>query len=122
MTGATSERRARLAARVNGAVVFGVPTVLMLVMMVTVPWPAEFAAVGPSRTQVALETLQLVLLYAALGAVTAWRTQVHAMRYQSGTSRGWQGVAEAAAVGFALALLYLARGILARPTEAPPYV
>ena len=120
-TAATSERRTRLAALVNGALIFGVPTLLMLVALAQ-PWPQEIAAFRPSPTEVALETLQFGLLFAALGVVAAWRTRVHALRYQSGASRGWQGVAEAAAVGFALALLYLAKGILTRPTEAPPYV
>jgi hypothetical protein len=122
MTAATSERRARLAALVNGALVFGVPTALMLVVLATIPWPPEIAAFRPSPIDVALETLLYGLLYAALGLVTAWRTQVHALRYQSGASRGWQGVAEAALVGFTLALLYLSRGIITRPSEAPPYV
>jgi len=36
--------------------------------------------------------------------------------------RGWSGVAEAAACGFVVALLYLAPGILRRPADALPYV
>jgi hypothetical protein len=125
MTSSTSNRRARTAAVVNGLLVFGVPagfTVLALVSASDGPWPDEIAAHRPITGRVLLESFQFGLVFAALGVVTAWRTWVHALRYQSGTSRGWQGVGEAASVGFAVAVLYLGQGIVTRPSEAPPYV
>jgi hypothetical protein len=71
---------------------------------------------------VLLEALQFVLVFAALGAVAAWRTLIYARRFMSGGSGSWAGVGEAALCGFAVALLYLAPGIVTRPREAPPYV
>lgn len=125
MTSSTSNRRARTAAVVNGLLVFGVPaglTVLALVRAGDRSWPDEITAHRPTMGRGLFEAFQFGLVYAALGAVTAWRTWVHALRHEAGTSRGWQGVGEAAAVGFAVAVLYLGQGIVMRPREAPPYV
>jgi hypothetical protein len=55
-------------------------------------------------------------------AVTAWRTWVHARNWREHRGRGWQGVAEGSAVGFAVALLILLPSIIRRPLDAPPYV
>jgi len=125
MTSSTSNRPARVAAVLNGLLVFGVPAVLMIAALASASdqsWPAELAAHRPTTSRVVLESVQYSLVFAALGATAAWRTWIHAIRYQSGTSRGWQGVAEAAAVGFGVAVLYLLPGIITRPGDAPPYV
>jgi hypothetical protein len=85
-------------------------------------WPDELAGHRPTTGRVVLESVEFGLASAALATVAAWRTWVHALQYQSGASRGWQGVGEAAAVGLAVAVLYLAHGIVTRPREAAPYV
>jgi hypothetical protein len=54
--------------------------------------------------------------------LAGWRTYVHATRARRGQGRGWQGVAEAGALGFVVALVVLAGGIATRPAEALPYV
>lgn len=63
-----------------------------------------------------------VAMLLPLAAVTAWRTWVHAKRRRAGQATGWQPAAEAAATAVVVALAYLARGILTRPTDAPAYV
>jgi hypothetical protein len=125
MTSSTSNRRARLAAVVNGLLVFVVPAGFMLVVLLSASgqsWPNGMPAHRPTTGRVVLELIQFGLVMAALAGIAAWRTWVHALLYQSGASRGWQGVGEAAAVGCAIAVLYLAQGIVTRPREAPPYV
>jgi hypothetical protein len=114
-----------MAALVNGLLVFGLPTIFTVIGLWSAsrtPWLADISARRPTTSQVAAELLQFALVYTALSAVAAWRTWVHALRYMAGESRGWRGVAEAAACGFAVAMLYLAPGIAGRPQEAPPYV
>ena len=64
----------------------------------------------------------LIVLISPLALVAAWRTWVHAARYRSGGGNGWQGVLEAGAAGFVIALWVLAPGIAMQPTKAPPYV
>jgi hypothetical protein len=60
--------------------------------------------------------------FVPLSLVAAWRTRMYARRYMRGEGTGWRGVAEAGALGFAVAILVLSRGILMRPAEAPPYI
>ena len=59
------------------------------------------------------------VLFAALAA---WRTGSHSKRWLTGEAALWRPVAEAAATAFVVALAYLARGILTRPADAPPFV
>ena len=109
----------------NGLLVFGVPAAFMVLALVGASgrsWPDEIAAGRPATDSVVLESIEFGLVLAALALLAAWRTWVHAIRYQSGASGGWQGVGEAAAVGLAVAVLYFAPGIVTRPAEAPPYV
>lgn len=125
MTFSTRNWRARMAAVVNGLLVFGVPTGFMIVALVSASpraWPDRIAADRPSIDRVVVDSAQFGLVCAVLAVVAAWRTWVHALRYLSGASRGWRGVGEAAAVGLSVAILYLARGIITRPSEAPPYI
>src|SRR5262249_4095064 len=60
--------------------------------------------------------------FVGLAAIAGWRTLVHARRYREQRGGGWRGVIEAGAVGLFIALVVLARGIVTRPREAPPYV
>ena len=64
--------------------------------------------------------ISLLLLPFAL--LAGWRTWVYARRWCDQREAGWRAVAEAGACGLILALVYLARGIVTRPAEAPPYV
>ena len=125
MTGSTRNRPARVAAVVNGLLAFPVPAGFMILALISASgqaWPAELAVHRPTTAPIVVESVLFGVVFAVLGAVAAWRTWVHALRYQSGASRYWQGVGEAAAVGFLVAALYLLRGIITRPREAPPYV
>ena len=67
-----------------------------------------------------LTRMIFVLLPFAL--LAGWRTWVYAKRWCDRHDRGWRAVGEAGACGLILALLFLARGIVTRPAEAPPYV
>jgi hypothetical protein len=69
-----------------------------------------------------LAFVKMSVLLLPLATLAAWRTWVHATRWRARRIAGWLGVAEAGATGFLIALIYLAQGILTRPTEAPPYV
>jgi hypothetical protein len=120
-----NDRQASLAAVVTGLLVFGVPGAFVLMVQVSAwnePWPAEIAGFRPSTSRLVIESLQFGLVFAALAAIGAWRTRVHALQYLAGRSVGWRGVGEAAACAFMVAVLYLALGIVTRPREAPPYV
>lgn len=119
------DRQASLAAVVNGLLVFGVPGAFLLMVQVSAwnqPWPAEIAGFRPSTSRLVIESLQFAVVFAALAAIGAWRTRVHALKYLAGRSEGWQGIGEATACAFMVAVLYLAPGIVTRPREAPPYV
>jgi hypothetical protein len=116
MTRTATERRAYRAAIVNGAVVFLPPFALILLSS------AGSRPIWVSTGQVVVEFVEFGLVTVALAALASWRTWVHAIRWQAGRGRGWQGVAEAAACGVLLAIMYLAPGIVTRPAEAPPYV
>jgi hypothetical protein len=114
------------AAIVNALIVVVGPIALMAVVSalpdtsdtsVTVR-PPGFPTVGHYVREAAM----LAMTFSPFGLVAGWRTFVHAKRWLSTGEKGWQGVAEAAALGFAGAVLVLLPGILSRPLEAPPYV
>jgi hypothetical protein len=73
------------------------------------PWVAALKMLGSSA-----------LFMSPFGLIAGWRTWAHARGWPD--DRGWQGVAEAAGCGLAVALLALWRGIVTRPLEALPYV
>ena len=124
-------RRARrpedLAAIVNGLIVFLGPFALVVLgslifdsdtnASVTVRPP------GASRfASLVLMFVEMTLVLLPFATLAAWRTWVHAARWHERQDAGWQGVAEAGATGFLIAIACLVQGILTRPTEAPPYV
>jgi hypothetical protein len=76
----------------------------------------------PGVADYLLGALLLMAFTSPFAMVAAWRTWVHAKRRTEGGALGWQGVAEAGALGIAIALVTLLPGILTRPFEAPPYV
>ena len=57
-----------------------------------------------------------------LALIAAWRTRVHAKRWLTNQGNGGQGVLEAGACGFLIALAVLMRGIIRTPLLAGPYV
>jgi hypothetical protein len=120
MTPTATERRAYRAAIINGAVVFLPPFALILLALMSSSGGSRPVSVSTGR--IAVELVEFGLVLVALAALASWRTWVHAVRWQAGLGRGWQGVAEAAACGLLVAVVYLAPGIFRRPTEAPPYV
>lgn len=63
----------------------------------------------------AIQSFLAVLLVALpTAAIVSWRTWEHAKRVIAGESRGWRGVLEAGAIGFALTLPFVLPGVIAR--------
>lgn len=114
-----------LAAVVNAALVLLIPIGVVFVVSMGVESGNTVHAI-PSGLQRALMNLYDIVAYLVaivpVALLAGWRTWVHASRYREGTGTGWQGVVEAGGLGLTLALLVLARGIVTRPAEAPPYV
>jgi hypothetical protein len=78
---------------------------------------------GESSIPEALAILGSVLpVLLPFALIAAWRTRVHAVRWRECGTLGSRGVAEAGLLGFGIAVLYLAPGIITRPNQAPPYV
>lgn len=115
-----------LAAIINASVMLFVPLVLYVAAVVA------FNASNVARARVStnfeflLRTIFEIGLsftpFVALAAVSGWRTLVHARRYREQHGGGWQGVIEAGVIGLLSALAVLARGIISRPRDAPPYI
>ena len=116
----------QVAAAVNALVVMLIPSGLLLAYLMTpTPGNTVVARVSPLWVLVLDWMFQISLLFTpfvGLGFVAGWRTLVHASRYRQRQGTGWRGVAEAAGLGFLVALLVLSHGILTRPLEAPPYI
>src|SRR5262245_8535500 len=98
-----------IAALVNALVVLLIP-VGFVVFLLTRPLPDNTVVARVSTSaQIALRNLLLVgaflVPFVPLALITGWRTWVHASRVQRREGRGWQAVLEAAALGFAIALL-----------------
>jgi len=115
-----------LAAIVNTFLVLAVPLALYVAAAVAFNTSNVARARVSTNFEFFLRTIfELGLFFTpfvALAAVSGWRTLVHARRYCEQHGGGWQGVAEAGAVGLFIALIVLARGIITRPLEAPPYI
>ena len=105
-----AQRRASRAALVNGAVVFLPPFAFMLLALVSSSTESRPVAVTTGR--IVVECVEFGLILIPLAALASWRTWVHAMRWQAGRGRGWQGVAEAAACGLLVAVMNLAASVL----------
>ena len=96
-----------------------VNAVLVLVVPLAFVW-LEHARLGATIDALRLARSASILL--PFAAFAAWRTWVHAKRWRAQQDTWWHPVAEAAATAVVVACVYLARGILARPAEAPAYV
>ena len=73
------------------------------------------AYVYANPTKHIFQTAAIAALVAVpLGTVAAWRTWVHAQRYLTRPTTGWQGVFEAGALGFCLTLPFVLPGVVAR--------
>ena len=120
-------RSESVAAVVNGLLVLLLPLVILVAgdNINVDDFDASVTADVPGTPRIwtmvpILIRMSLVLFPFAL--LAGWRTWVYARRWCNQQDRGWRAVAEAGACGLILALLYLAPGILTRPSEAPPYV
>ena len=116
-----------LAAIINGLIVFVGPFVLVALSSVIFNSDTNASVtVRPPGTS-RFPAMVLMFVHMSLGllplaTLAAWRTWIHAIRWRERRTAGWQGVAEAGATGFLIALIYLAQGVLTRPTDASPYV
>jgi hypothetical protein len=80
------------------------------------------AVVYAYPVRAAIRTILSVLLVAIpLAAIVSWRTWEHAKRVIAGESRGWRGVLEAGAVGFALTLPVVLPGVIVRQFDPGPW-
>jgi hypothetical protein len=115
-----------LAAIVNTLLVLAVPVALYVAAVMAFTTSNVARARVSTNFEFFVRTIFEVGLFftpfVTLAAVSGWRTLVHARRYCEQHGGGWQGVAEAGAVGLFIALVVLARGIITRPRDAPPYV
>jgi len=115
-----------LAAVVNAVLVALIPVGVVWVVSMGVESGNTVHARPPSFFEYMLATLYDLAAYLVaivpVALLAGWRTWVHASRYRDGKGTGWQGVVEAGGLGLTLALVVLARGIVTRPAEAPPYV
>ena len=114
------------AALINAVLVMLLPLALVLIVSMGVDAGNVVRARVSTPLEYALanlfDTVAYLMVFLPLAIVAGWRTWVHASRYREGRGRGWQGVAEAGGLGVILALGVLARGIVTRPADAPPYV
>jgi hypothetical protein len=125
-----NDRPATLAALVNALLVFLLPvgfvSVLALFASSYSNSGTRVVGVDPDRAAVLSRQVQGIVAYLAalspFAMAAAWRTFVHATRWLERGANGSQGILEAAACGFAGAVVVLLPGIVTRPTQAPPYV
>ena len=120
-------RSESVAAVVNGLLVVLVPVGLVLagssIYRDTFDASVTARAPGPPRMpRIIPVVFHMAIVLFPFALFTGWRTWVYAIRWCDRKDRGWRAVAEAGVCGLILPLLYLARGILTRPAEAPPYV
>lgn len=124
------DRPATLAAFVNAVIVYLLPLALVGAIALFASdnsnGGTRVVGVDPDRAAVWLRRVQFIGAYimglAPFAMAAAWRTFVHARRWLERGSRGGQGILEAAACGFAGAVLVLLPGIVTQPTQAPPYL
>jgi hypothetical protein len=95
--------------------------VILLIAGLTLAWsPSSGSTVvyaHPTKAAfqaAAMAVMVLAFVAAPLAALVSWRTWVHAQRVMAHETRGWQGVMEAGALGFALTLPFVLPGVVAR--------
>src|SRR5215475_5272409 len=108
--------RARLAAAVNGAVVLLLPALLVLFLSVyQVIVPSKGTTVHANPLSPVVSAIEASIFGAVfmlpLALVAAWRTWVHATRWQEQERTLW-GVAGAGALGALVVIAMLAPGVL----------
>ena len=94
------DRLARLAALVNAVVVILVPITAVLSLTALTP---DFSNTGttvrPPNAPVIVPLIQLAIFLSAVSTpfamVVAWRTWVHAVRWETLGERGWRGCSKA---------------------------
>ncbi len=119
------DRPATLAAFVNAVIVYLLPLAMVGAIALFASdysnGGTRVAGVDPDRAAVWLRRVQFIGAYimglAPFAMAAAWRTFVHARRWLARRSRGGQGILEAAACGFAGAVLVLLPGIVTQPTQ-----
>jgi hypothetical protein len=115
-----------IAAIVNAIRVLCVPVVVSVAISVAISRDTTHAvAIAYPRWHVlnqVAQALAFVVVFIPFAALAGWRTWVHARWYRSGEGTGWQGVLEAGALGFLIALSVLSVGIVTHPAQAGPYV
>src|SRR5262245_35119190 len=113
-----SNRPPLIAASVNAAIILLLPGLLSLVLEILQSIYPSLASNTVHARQVspfmrAIETSVIAIFVTGpLATVAAWRTWVHATRWQM-RRRTWWGVLEAGAVGALLVILMLLPGVLA---------
>jgi hypothetical protein len=95
--------------------------VILLIAGLTLTWsPSNGSTVvyaHPAKAvfqAAATVLLALAFIAAPVAAFVSWRTWVHAQRVMAHETRGWQGVMEAGALGFAVTLPFVLPGVVAR--------
>jgi len=125
---ALSKRPEVLAALVNATLVLLIPMALVILASNRIYDTSTrvTAVVSPFRFYLFDRLLEYGILFgpfAALAFAAGLRTFVHARRALDGQGSGWQGVLEAAALGFLIAFVVLLPGIVTHaPRAAVPYV
>jgi hypothetical protein len=116
-----------VAALVNGLVVYLLPLAFAgAVALFVSDGDHHVVGVDPDRAYVWTKRLWFGGAYLTrltpFVFVAGWRTFVHAKRWLEHRRWGAMGIMEGALCGFAGAVFVLLPGILAQPTQAPPYV
>jgi hypothetical protein len=83
------------------------------VMMASSPPNGAHVYANPIKAAITY-VFVFALLATPLAALASWRTLVHAQRFVTRQTTGWQGVFEAGALGFALTLPLVLPGVVAR--------
>jgi hypothetical protein len=130
-----STRQVRRRSEVVAALANGVIVELLAAGVSAIPTIGRSLGIGASDysvtvhppgwtplTPIAATALQFGLVILPFAGLAVWRTWVHAKRWRDAGTRGWQGVAEAAACGLATLLVLLLPGMLTHPIQVLPYV
>lgn len=115
-----------IAAIINAILVLCVPIAVSIAALIAISRDTTHAvAIAYPRWHAFNQLVQavvFVVVFIPFAGLAGWRTWVHARRYRSGEGTGWQGVLEAGALGFLIALSALSVGIVTHPVQAVPYV